>query len=363
MADSTADSARSPATTSTAATSAVSGTLPRAADVDGRTIVSFIVPVRNDAVRLRRCLTTIRANAPASARVEIVVADNGSTDDSADVARAFDARVLTLPSLSVAALRNRAAAAAQGEVLAFVDADHEIDPDWVASATDALALPGVAAVGALCTAPAHGTWVQRMYDALRGRTEGRADVEWLGSGNMAVRHDLFDKVGGFDVSLETCEDVDLCQRLRQAGLRVRGDDRLRNVHLGDPATLRALFRSELWRGRDNLRVSLRYGLTLRGLPSVLTPMLELGCLAVVVLALLLIPIFGSPAAIVAALALAAPIALTTLRVLRMARWGGLRGPVDFARAWIVAGTYDLARALALLARARHHQGRGGAAAS
>jgi len=53
--------------------------------------------------------------------------------------------------------------------------------------------------------------------------------------------------------------------------------------------------------------------------------------------------------------IAIPIALTTLRVLRMWRWGGLRGPRDLMRAFVVAGTYDLARAVALLARARHHQ--------
>jgi glycosyltransferase involved in cell wall biosynthesis len=331
-------------------------------------LVSFIIPVRNDAVRLRRCLTTIRANTPARDEIEIVVADNGSTDDTPDVARSFGARVLTLPSLSVAALRNRAAAEARGQVLAFVDADHEIDPNWVASATDALSDPSVAAVGALCVAPAQGTWVQRMYDALRGRTEGRSDVEWLGSGNMAVRRERFDQVGGFDVTLETCEDVDLCQRLRQAGLRVRGDDRLRNIHLGDPATLGKLYRSELWRGRDNLRVSLRYGLTLRGLPSVVMPIIELACLLVAPLAIALWLVFvvstepGRPMMRIAyvplAIGLAAiliPIAFTLLRVLRMARWGGLRGPLDLARAFVVAGTYDLARAIALLARARHHQ--------
>jgi hypothetical protein len=151
------------------------------------------------------------------------------------------------------------------------------------------------------------------------------------------------------------------------------------VHLGDPSTLGKLFRSELWRGRDNLRVSLRYGLTLRGLPSVVMPVLELICLAVAPLALAAAlvlaqsqpPPMPSPQppssalgggltsalalAIVGLAALAVPLALTALRVLRMARWGGLRGPLDLARAFIVAGTYDLARALALLARARHHQ--------
>jgi GT2 family glycosyltransferase len=333
-------------------------------------LVSFIIPVRNDAVRLRRCLTTIRANTPASADIEIVVADNGSTDETPDVARSFGARVLTLPSMSVAALRNRAATEARGQVLAFVDADHEIDPQWVASAIESLSPPDVAAVGALCFAPADGTWVQRMYDALRGRTQGQSDVEWLGSGNMAVRRELFDKVGGFDVSLETCEDVDLCQRLRQAGLRVRGDDRMRNVHLGDPSTLGTLYRSELWRGRDNLRVSLRYGLTLRGLPSVIMPLLELLCLIVIPLALGFWLAFalgawqepgravrgiGTLALIVAVAALAVPVGLTLLRVLRMTRSGGVRGPLDLGRAFIVAGTYDLARAVALLARARHHQ--------
>jgi glycosyltransferase involved in cell wall biosynthesis len=333
-------------------------------------LVSFIIPVRNDAARLRRCLTTIRANTPATADIEIIVADNGSTDDTPDVARSFGARVLSLPSLSVAALRNRAATEARGQVLAFVDADHEIDPLWVASALESLAPPDVAAVGALCFAPADGTWVQRMYDALRGRTQGQSDVEWLGSGNMAVRRELFDKVGGFDVSLETCEDVDLCQRLLQAGFRVRGDDRMRNVHLGDPATLGKLYRSELWRGRDNLRVSLRYGLTLRGLPSVIMPVLELICLLIVPLALgfwlafalgewqdprLGVVRVSVLALIIGLAALALPTALTLLRVMRMARWGGLRGPADLGRAFVVAGTYDLARAVALLAKARHHQ--------
>jgi glycosyltransferase involved in cell wall biosynthesis len=331
-----------------------------------QTLVSFVIPVRNDPVRLRRCLTTIRANAPTNARVEIVVADNGSTDDTPDVARSFGARVLSLPGLSVAALRNRAAMEAQGEVLAFVDADHEIDPEWVASAVDALSEDGVAAVGALCFAPSDGTWVQRGYDALRGRTEGRSDVEWLGSGNMAVRRDLFDNVGGFDVSLETCEDVDLCSRLRQAGLRVRGDDRLRNVHLGDPSTLGKLWRSELWRGRDNLRVSLRYGITLRGLPSILIPIVELACLIAWPLAMLglflTVLLRGDllVAVLLSVISLASShvlVALTLLRVVRMARWVPQRSALDLARAFIVAGTYDLARAVALLARARHHQGR------
>ena len=57
----------------------------------------------------------------------------------------------------------------------------------------------------------------------------------------------------------------------RAATRSSSDDRLRSVHLGDPRTLRALFFGELWRGRDNLKVSLRGPLSLRGLPSLAHP--------------------------------------------------------------------------------------------
>src|SRR5205814_5569345 len=85
----------------------------------------------------------------------------------------------------------------------------------------------------------------------------------------------FEAVGAFDVSLETCEDVDLCNRLRAAGYRIVSDSRLRNIHHGDPRTLWDLFEGEIWRGRDNLRVSLRGPFTWRALPGVLIPVVNL----------------------------------------------------------------------------------------
>src|SRR5215212_9084481 len=94
-------------------------------------VVSFIVPVRNDAERLERCLASIRRADYPHDRLELVVADNGSTDGSDRVAREAGALVLSLPRLRVAEMRNRAVAASRGDVIAFVDADHEIDPVWI----------------------------------------------------------------------------------------------------------------------------------------------------------------------------------------------------------------------------------------
>lgn len=96
-----------------------------------------------------------------------------------------------------------------------------------------------------------------MYDRLRRHQGGVRDTGWLPSGNLVVRTEVFRQLGGFDTSLETCEDVDLCQRLVAGGGRLMETDRMHSTHFGDPATLRALFFGELWRGRDNLKVSLR----------------------------------------------------------------------------------------------------------
>jgi hypothetical protein len=317
--------------------------------------VSFIVPVRNDAKRLRICLDAIASNRDPRVETEVLVADNGSTDDSREAAIAAGARVLSLPGLRVSDLRNRASAAATGDLLAFVDADHKIVPTWIASAVDVLETEGVGAVGALYSAPVPGSWVQRMYGAMRGHTSGRHDVSWLGSGNLAVRREAFDAVRGFDAALEACEDVDFCQRLRREGWRLVGDERLESVHLGDPVTLGALFRAERWRGRDNMRVSLRAPLTLRTAPSVLIPAVDVVAGALALVGVFSVPVFGLRSvwmAVGGALVITALAALQTLRIVTRA---GARSPVGLAQAFLVAVTYDLARAIALVTRASHHR--------
>jgi glycosyltransferase involved in cell wall biosynthesis len=319
-------------------------------------IVSFIVPVRNDARRLEHCLRSITAGAPAAGQVEVVVADNGSTDESPAVARRAGATVIVLPDIRLGELRNRAVQAARGDVLAFVDADHEIGPDWVPAAIDVLADNRVAAVGAPCRPPSPATWVQRLYDRLRRHPGAQEEVSWLGSGNMAVRRSAFERVGGFDTTLETCEDVDLCRKLRAHGFRLVADARLHNVHFGDPPTLRHVFFGELWRGRDNVRVSLRSPRSWRTLVSAAIPVVNLVALALVVIGLISRTALGLA---IAAVAGAAVLILMGLRASVMVVGAPSR---DFPQAFAVAAAYELGRALALTARVGYGRRRRGATA-
>jgi GT2 family glycosyltransferase len=313
--------------------------------------VSFVIPVRNDAVRLRRCLQAIVRSA-ADVRIEPIVVDNGSTDDTAAVARESGARVIELPGLKVAALRNHGALLASAPILAFVDADHEIAPGWIPAALETMQQSGVGAAGAEYSSPDTPTWVQRVYDAFRRHLPGLTDVEWLGAGNLVVRSDVFARVGGFDNALEACEDVDFCQRLRSADYRIVSDSRLRSVHYGDPSSLKALLVSEMWRGRDNLRISLRGPFTLRELPSVVIPVVGVLSMAVALVGILLLDARAVFVAALAFLALAALRGVALFRRLRAAT------PLDLLRAFAVACVYDLGRSLALVARAPHRRARG-----
>ena len=306
--------------------------------------ISFIVPVRNDAARLRRCLRSIMRSGSPVATVEMIVADNGSTDGSIAVAREEGAIVLDLPNVRVGELRNRAAAIARADVLAFVDADNEIAPEWVPACLESLAR-GAAAVGAPYVPPTPGTWVQCLYDRLRRHPTSTEPVEWLGSGNIALRRTAFDAAGGFDTTLETCEDVDLCRKLRARGYVLLADRRLRNIHHGDPRTLREVFFGELWRGRDNVRVSLRAPRSGRTMVSAAVPVANLLAAATAVTGL---ATFTATGVTIAGLAVAFMSTSMLLRASVMTR-----KPAELPQALAVAAAYEAGRSLALAGRFGH----------
>ena len=310
-------------------------------------LVSFVIPVKNDMLRLQRCLTSITRNDYPRELIEIIVVDNDSTDGSAAAARSHGAIVLTSSSATVAELRNRGARAALGSIIAFADSDHQISNNWITSAVSVLSDPTVAAAGAPYLPSPTPNWVQTQYDGLRTRPIRREDTTWLGTGNLAVRRSVFEKIGGFNTSLVACEDVDLCNRITGAGYRIVADPDLRSIHFGDPKTLKALFFGELWRGRDNLRVTFAGPRTLRHLRSALIPIAEL---------ILLIGAAGLMAAGYVTFALvcvAAAFLPTAIRAVSIRQRLPRRGVIASMQSLAFAVVFDLARAFAILARGSH----------
>jgi mycofactocin system glycosyltransferase len=192
--------------------------------------VSVVVPVKDRADELRRCLESLARLRHPREKLEVVVVDDGSGDGSAEVARASGATVV--PSGGAgrgpAAARNRGAAAANGEILAFLDSDCIAGEDWLAELAGAFQDPGVVAVGGRVDG-LHGASALDRYEAemsslclgARGRTAGAGnDTFYLPSCNLLVRRDAFLAAGGFREALRVGEDVDLTWRLRDRGGRI-----------------------------------------------------------------------------------------------------------------------------------------------
>ena len=195
---------------------------------------SVVIPVRNAARTLPRTLAALAALAPAPD--ELVLVDNGSTDDTRPRLQAFaavaaGAKVLVLhePRLGASVARNTGLRAATGDVVVFTDADCCPRPDWLSALSAPLADPAVGAVaGRLASTPPLG--VVEAFGSLFTLQAPPAPARhtrwtpWTGgfpTANLAVRRELLDRVGGFDESVAIYgEDYDLCARLYAAGAAI-----------------------------------------------------------------------------------------------------------------------------------------------
>ncbi|MCM6762548.1 glycosyltransferase family 2 protein [Rathayibacter sp. ZW T2_19] len=106
--------------------------------------ISVVVPVKDDARHLERLLSLL--DEQTLAPLEVVVVDDGSTDDSADVAREHGARVVVHEGSGIPASTAFGFDVAEGDILARLDADSQPGPDWIARLAGHFADPAVGAV-------------------------------------------------------------------------------------------------------------------------------------------------------------------------------------------------------------------------
>src|SRR6266545_2666630 len=139
--------------------------------------VSVVIPVKDRAEELARCLVSIRSIEYPSELLQVIVVDDGSSDKSAEVARELGA--LVMPSGGTgrgpAAARNVGARAASGEILAFIDSDCTASAGWLAELLPSFTDKKTAAVGGLvdgmCTASAVDRYEAVMSSLFLGNRE------------------------------------------------------------------------------------------------------------------------------------------------------------------------------------------------
>jgi glycosyltransferase involved in cell wall biosynthesis len=209
--------------------------------------LAVIIPARNAAATLPRCLEALLAQ--ISDDDEVIVVDDYSTDDTAEVAARFNVKVSRLPRhLGISAARNRGVELTEAPLLFFYDSDVVLAPGALARARDGMMRPEVGAlIGSYDDDPDAPTTVSRFknlaHHHLHQRSHTEATSFWGGCG--LIRRDLFVAAGGFDNDQRKIEDVELGYRLIARGVRIVLDPQFQVKHL-KKWTLRSLVTTDVF---------------------------------------------------------------------------------------------------------------------
>jgi len=211
--------------------------------------VSIIMPALNEEQYLESVFDAIANLKYPKERIETILVDNGSEDETVSIAKKRGAMVLEAPDTKIGELRNLGAENAKGSIFAFLDSDCIVDRSWLKCALDILNKDEVGAVGSHTRIPANGTWVERTLD-FHATKEGVNEVEYLPTANLIVKREVFERVGGFNLNLETGEDSDFCHKIRKLKIRLISDTNILVVHMGYPKNLWQLYKKEMWHSKE-----------------------------------------------------------------------------------------------------------------
>lgn len=191
----------------------------------GANSISVIIAHLNQPDFLRACLSALKLQTHDKSNVEIIVVDNGSRMLPTDITSAFAGVKLETEAVpGPGPARNKGVAVASGNILAFIDADCIADPHWLASIWQALRpetgmriIGGKVRVGTAVAG--HPNMVEAYEQVFSFRQQYYIEnVGFSGTGNLATRRDVFDRVGPF-AGIQIAEDKDWGQRAAKLGFK------------------------------------------------------------------------------------------------------------------------------------------------
>jgi GT2 family glycosyltransferase len=174
-----------------------------------------------------------------------------------EITQSFSSRlrltILERRGANISGLRNFGAATAKGDVLAFVDADCSVPVNWIENSLQYMAPEHAGVIGGDYEVPKGSSWVARVWFEIAFAAKD-GEVTFVPSGNMLMKSSTFRQIGGFNETLKTSEDCELCFRAREAGFPVRMIRQIAVIHWGTPQTLREFYRKQVWHGTHVAKV-------------------------------------------------------------------------------------------------------------
>ncbi len=189
--------------------------------------VDVVIAARNEQRRLGETLSALKMQDYPLALLNIFVVDNGSTDQTNEIARCQGATVLSVPKGKIGSLRNVGIVSGKGDLVGFLDAHCVPQSTWVSTMVAEFANETIGAcvgpfdyicadktIASMAEARGLGSPQRLRSDLVSGRT---SSFPWIPTGNAMYRRVALETAEMFDESLSYCEDVDLAWRVLLLG--------------------------------------------------------------------------------------------------------------------------------------------------
>lgn len=180
-------------------------------------LISFVIPARNEELLLAATIHSIaKAVCDCGVTSEVIVADDASTDATAQIAADCGTSVVPVELHNIGAVRNAGAAVARGKILFFLDADTLLPSATLQAVLNAVEA-GAVGGGAAVEFDENITWFQRQLSHIF-----LAYWQWYGGWaagcSIYVLRDVFEEIGGFDVQHFAAEERYLSEAIRGKGM-------------------------------------------------------------------------------------------------------------------------------------------------
>jgi glycosyltransferase involved in cell wall biosynthesis len=222
--------------------------------------ISVVVALHNAAATLDDCLSSLqRLNYPD---YEVIVVNDGSTDDSQSIIDQYPFRSIQQPQGGVSAARNSGLYAATGDIVAYIDSDARAERDWLRYLATTYLESNVSGVGGPNPVPEEDAWMAHcVYRSPGGPTEVMLDdqrSEHVPGCNMSFYRHVLEEIGGFDpVFTKAGDDVDICWRVIEAGHDIGFNPSALVWHHRRPS-LRAYWRQQVGYGESESLLERKY---------------------------------------------------------------------------------------------------------
>ncbi len=182
--------------------------------------LSIVIPAFNEARLIERSLQSVAmstaANRTSGLTSEVIVVDNNSTDNTAELARQTGATVVFEPVNQIGRARNAGAAHATGDWLLFLDADSVLTPLLLADIIRVIESQKYVGCGSTLRMDGLPWWANVTLQLWTGAS---VLFRWAAGALSVCRRDAFQEVGGFDQDLYALDEIRLSKQLKQWGRR------------------------------------------------------------------------------------------------------------------------------------------------